>query len=204
MTQTTSPKWWHLRSSWALIASVAYISGAAIAFCSANWLLNHKTTGDELTAWLTGYVVIGLLFSGLGQLMSASAHGARSRAGARYDGVGKSVAIFGWSLGLMGATFFALEGTVTPDWVLNLVIFGVLVPPLLTIFWSFISTSKDNDGPRTPADRQATVTQARADLTEIRGALSEEGTEVRPPVEHELVQDRAPRANNGDVAPPSV
>lgn len=125
------------RSVWALLASIAYFLGAAVAFGTAVHLLDNDTTPGELKTWIAMYVVIGLVLGGLGQFMSASAHGPRSHAGTRYEGWGKTVAVLGWSFGLVGGTFFAIDGTNAPEWLLMLVILALFVPPAITLVWYF-------------------------------------------------------------------
>lgn len=125
------------RRPWAAVASIVYASGAGIALGTASSKLNQGTTPQELEAAMIVYVIIGLLLSGVGQLMCATAHGTSSPCGVRYDGWGKIISLFGWSLGLLGATFLYMKGTETPAWVLGATIGFVFVPPAFTLGWSY-------------------------------------------------------------------
>lgn len=115
------------RSWWGVIAVLSYIAGTAIAFTTSITVLDQGTTPDELNGVVTSFVVVGILVAGGGQLMRAAAHGATSKAGRRVDGWGKSVGLFGWSLGLMGAVFSAISTKGTPDWVFPFVILAVVL-----------------------------------------------------------------------------
>lgn len=114
------PNWW------GVIAVLSYIAGTTIAFTTSVTVLNQGTTPEELNGVITSFVVIGVLLAGGGQLMRAATHGATSKAGRQIDGWGKSVGLFGWSLGLMGAVFSAISTKGTPDWVFQFVIYVVV------------------------------------------------------------------------------
>lgn len=110
-----------------VIAVLSYIAGTAIAFTTSITVLDQGTTPDELNGVITTFVIVGILVAGGGQLMRAAAHGATSKAGRRVDGWGKSVGLFGWSLGLMGAVFSEVSKRGTPDWVFPFVVFVVVL-----------------------------------------------------------------------------
>lgn len=130
------------RSKWGIIASIAYFLGAAISFCSATRALERGTTPEELISLLTIYIVIGLSVSGVGQLMSAAAHGAVSRGGRRVDGWGKAVGLFGWSLGLVGAVMFAMKGTDAPEWLMEVAVAIFIFAPGVTFIVSVLTRSE--------------------------------------------------------------
>lgn len=139
MESMTWLKWLWPRRPWAAVASIAYAGGAGIALGAASSQMEQGTTAPALEASMIGYVIIGLLLSGVGQLMCATVHGTGSSKGARYDGWGKIVSLFGWSLGVLGATFLYMKGTETPAWVLGATVALVFGVPLLTLAWSYWS-----------------------------------------------------------------
>ena len=138
------------RSVWGIVAAAAYVLGAAIAFTSAVRLIDGGTTQTALVSVLTTYVIIALLVSGVGQLMRAAAHGAISRGGKRIDGWGKTIGLFGWSLGLVGAVAFSVVDTETPSWVVGATVLAVILPAAVTLSWSMLPALKSDEQPRSP------------------------------------------------------
>lgn len=130
-------RWWRPRNVWAALASIAYLGGGLIALFSANRKLDTGASEKVVEADLIVYVIVGLLLGGVGQLMCATVHGASSHRATRYDGWGKVVSIFGWSLGLFGATFLYMKDTGAPGWLLFVVVGTLVFPPVATVSWSF-------------------------------------------------------------------
>lgn len=121
------------RSSWAMLATAAYTVGAWFVFNSASKALDRGTNEAELTLLLTTYVIIGVLLGGIGQLMRAAAHGAKSDGVKRIDGWGKVVGLLGWSFGLVGAVAFAMRGNEGLEWVIPVSFWNLVIPALVAM-----------------------------------------------------------------------
>lgn len=124
---------------WVICAPVAYILGAAISFSMASATVDRGTTAEEVISILTTFLLIGLFFAGVGQLMRAAAHGATSRGGKLVDGWGKIVGLFGWSLGLVAAVMFATRDAETPELLISVAVIVVLVVPVIALLAAVIT-----------------------------------------------------------------
>lgn len=99
------------RIGWVLLAVGAYAGGVLAAL---YWVLIKADAdghlGVDILFW---QIVVGTLLIGIGQLLSLAAHDPApgSRGGVNLDGIGKTIALSGWSLGLMATIGFAGEGS---------------------------------------------------------------------------------------------
>jgi hypothetical protein len=124
------------RSGWGACAAILYFLGAAIPFWLAVRVLDSDASSDSLRETILAFVIIGVLFGGLAQLLRASAHGAKTSWGKKVDGLGKLMGVFGWSLGLLGGVAFAMEGSTIGPWVIGLAIAAAIFPPIVVGFIS--------------------------------------------------------------------
>lgn len=121
------------RIGWALLAVGAYAGGVLVAVYWAN--IKADADGHLSVDILVWQVVVGTLLIGIGQVLSLAAHDPvpGSRGGVTLDGIGKTVALGGWSLGLMATIGFAGEGSNVSEAVAGQIlgIATVFVPVLL-------------------------------------------------------------------------
>lgn len=124
------------RSRWGVCAAFLYFLGAAIPFWLAVQVLDSDASSDSLRETILAFVIIGILFGGLAQLLRASAHGATTSWGKKVDGLGKLMGVLGWSLGLLGGVVFAMEKSTIGPWVIGLAVAAAIFPPIAVGFIS--------------------------------------------------------------------
>lgn len=131
---------------------------AAIPFINALVLIDCGATGGDVTDWLTVYLVVGLLVSGLSLLFPLLAHDLEGRAAYIWDGIGKLLAVAGWAVGLTSGVMFALIGTATTEVVIGVGVATWLVPPTLYFGWSVTAWCLGPSKPKQEANAEAPTT----------------------------------------------
>lgn len=135
--KTRGSSWWHtIRDHpWLSLATAAYVLGWAVPYVSSTMLLDQEASEELLRSTLTAYIIVGLVFAGIGQFMQASTHNRTANWTQRIDGVGKSVSVFGWSFGIFGTVIFTAEGTNIPLRIMETSVSVILIVPCVPLFF---------------------------------------------------------------------
>lgn len=91
---------WKRLNWWGFFAGLSLLLPAFVL-----WLLDVDSTRESLLTQLTWALLIGLVLTGLGNVMRAAAHN-RDKT---IDGIGKLVGLAGWAVSLIAVVVFAAE-----------------------------------------------------------------------------------------------
>lgn len=120
---------------WAVSRAIIWVLGAAASFwwtCTAI-RVGTDTPAEDPLALIAATIVIGVLVGGLGQFVQVLTHGVESKGWVWVRQIAAPVGLFGWSIGIPGAVFLAIQGTTVGGWLLRVSILVMLVAPIVTI-----------------------------------------------------------------------